>query len=588
MYYSNGNYEAFARPRKPEGVENKSAYIIGSGLAGLAAACFLVRDAQMEGSHIHILEAGPIAGGALDGAYIAEHGYSCRGGREMEDHMECLWDLFRSIPSLETEGASVLDEFYWLNKEDPNFSLERAIYSGGASATDLNMGFTPRVAEQMQQLMITPESQLENKRIDEIFDEEFFRTPFWIYWSTMFAFQKWHSALEFKRYCQRFTHRSADKGGHALFYGMKFMKYNQYESFVMPIMSYLESYGVDFVPNTTVKNIIFEEKNGQKAARRIILEQGKEEKIIELTDEDYVFTTLGSNVEGSSLGTHTSVPAKNFKAGEGVSWNLWKNIAAQDESFGHPEKFCTSLHDTLFASATVTIDDEIGQYVEKICKRPLGGGKVSTGGIITITDSSWMISFGFDRQPHFKNQPEGKYVGWMYALNNYVKGDYVKKTMMECTGMEICEEWLYHIGVPKDKIEDYAASHANVVPCILPYVTSYFMPREEGDRPKVVPDGAVNFAFLGEFVEIPRDVVFTTEYAVRSAMEAVYTLMNVDRGVPEVYGSAYDIRCLMTQMASSGAGNGSVPKLPAPARKMMEQKIRGTDIEAMLKEYHMI
>ena len=55
IYYTNGNYEAFARPEKPEGIENKSAYIVGSGLGALAAACFLVRDAQMPGKNIHIL-----------------------------------------------------------------------------------------------------------------------------------------------------------------------------------------------------------------------------------------------------------------------------------------------------------------------------------------------------------------------------------------------------------------------------------------------------------------------------------------------------------------------------------------------------
>ena len=31
MYYSNGNYEAFARPKKPEGMDSKNAYIIGTG-----------------------------------------------------------------------------------------------------------------------------------------------------------------------------------------------------------------------------------------------------------------------------------------------------------------------------------------------------------------------------------------------------------------------------------------------------------------------------------------------------------------------------------------------------------------------------
>ena len=132
IYYSNGNYEAFARPEKPEGVDAKSAYIVGSGLASLAAACFLVRDGQMKGSHIHILEAMDIAGGACDGINDPTRGYVMRGGREMENHFECLWDLFRSIPSLEKPGASVLDEYYWLNKHDPNYSLCRATVNQGA------------------------------------------------------------------------------------------------------------------------------------------------------------------------------------------------------------------------------------------------------------------------------------------------------------------------------------------------------------------------------------------------------------------------------------------------------------------------
>ncbi len=134
IYYSNGNYEAFARPRKPEGVDEKNAYIVGSGLASLAAACFLVRDGQMPGSHIHILESMDIAGGACDGIDDPTRGYVMRGGREMENHFECLWDLFRSIPSIETPGVSVLDEYYWLNKEDPNYSLCRATVNRGQDA----------------------------------------------------------------------------------------------------------------------------------------------------------------------------------------------------------------------------------------------------------------------------------------------------------------------------------------------------------------------------------------------------------------------------------------------------------------------
>ena len=171
MYHSNGNYEAFVHPSKPEGIENESAYIVGTGLAGLSAAIFLVRDAQVPGENIHILESSPIAGGALDGAYIEGYGYCCRGGRELEDHMECLWDMFRSVPSLENPGMSVLDETYYLNKDDPNYSLERAIYSGGKSATTFDLSFSPRVNQQMQVLMMTPESELDDKPISDFFDD---------------------------------------------------------------------------------------------------------------------------------------------------------------------------------------------------------------------------------------------------------------------------------------------------------------------------------------------------------------------------------------------------------------------------------
>ena len=110
MYYSSGNYEAFARPKKPEGIDKKSAYIVGSGLAALTAACYLVRDAQMKGERVHILEKGDLAGGACDGYKFENLGYVMRGGREMDNHFEVMWDLFHSIPSIETEGVSVLDE----------------------------------------------------------------------------------------------------------------------------------------------------------------------------------------------------------------------------------------------------------------------------------------------------------------------------------------------------------------------------------------------------------------------------------------------------------------------------------------------
>ena len=256
IYYSSGNYEAFARPEKPEGVEEKNAYIVGSGLAALAAACFLVRDGQMPGEQIHILEAMDIAGGACDGIFDPSRGYIMRGGREMEDHFECLWDLFRSIPSLEDPELSVLDEFYRLNKHDPNYSLCRATKDRGKDAhTDGRFNLSQKGCMEIMKLFLTKDEDLYDKTIEDVFDEEVFDSTFWLYWRTMFAFENWHSALEMKLYFQRFIHHIA---GLPDFSALKFTRYNQYESLILPMQRYLEQAGVDFQFHTEVTNVVFE------------------------------------------------------------------------------------------------------------------------------------------------------------------------------------------------------------------------------------------------------------------------------------------------------------------------------------------
>ena len=78
------------------------------------------------------------------------------GGREMEDHFECLWDLFRSIPSLEVPGVSVLDEYYWLNKHDPNYSLCRATVNRGEDAhTDGKFRLSQKGSMEIMKLFFT-------------------------------------------------------------------------------------------------------------------------------------------------------------------------------------------------------------------------------------------------------------------------------------------------------------------------------------------------------------------------------------------------------------------------------------------------
>ncbi|MCG7450836.1 oleate hydratase [Corynebacterium kefirresidentii] len=586
MRYTNGNYEAFARPRKPKGADEKTAWILGSGLAGLSAAAFLVRDAQVPGENIHILEQSHIAGGALDGIKEPEDGFVIRGGREMENHFECLWDLFRSVPSLEIENASVLDEFYWLNRDDPNYSLQRATVNRGEDAhTDGKFTLTRKAQKELIKLFLATRAEVENVRINEWFSEDFLESNFWMYWRTMFAFEEWHSALEMKLYVHRFIHHI---GGLPDFSALKFTKYNQYESLALPLTKYLQDHGVQFEYGTRVTDVDFRIADGEKQATYIHWEKNGKEGGVSLTDNDLAFLTIGSLVENSDNGNHHR--AAKLNEGPAPAWELWRKIAAKDDSFGRPDVFGSHIPETKWESCTVTtLDERIPRYIEKIAKRDPFSGKVVTGGIVTARDSNWLMSWTVNRQPHFKNQPDDQIVVWVYALYSDRPGDYTGKTIEESTGEEITREWLYHLGVPVDQIDEMAATGAKAVPVMMPYVTAFFMPRQAGDRPDVVPEGAKNFAFIGQFSEsAQRDCIFTTEYSVRTPMEAVYTLMDLERGVPEVFNSTFDVRTLLdaTVQLRDGEplGNGRDTKAGRFMRKHFLDKLEDNEIGELLQE----
>ena len=591
MYYGSGTYEAFARPEKPEGVDKKSAYIIGTGLAGLSAAFYLVRDGQMKGEHIHLLEKLDLAGGSCDGRKDVTKGFYMRGGREMDNHFECMWDMFRSVPSIETPNVSVLDEYYWLNKHDPNYSLCRATINCGEDAhTDKMFKLDRKSAIALSKLFITPEKDLENKKTSDVLPDSFWETNFWLYWQTMFAFQKWSSALEMKRYLCRYVHHI---DGLPDFSALRFTKYNQYESMILPLTKYLESNGVKIEYGIDVKNVIFESKQNKKVATQIIYENNGQEKTIDLIEDDLVFITNGCCTDTSCYGDQNNAPdLSKIKNGNGESWDLWKNIASQASNgeFGNPDKFCGNVDLTNWMSATIEVSDEnIIKHIINICKRDPRKGKVTTGGIVTVKDSTenWYLSWTINRQPQFKSQNKNSILVWVYALNTNKPGNFIEKAIKTCTGKEICEEWLYHIGIPTNEIEKYA-DKCNTTTCYMPYINAFFQPREEKDRPLVVPKESINFAFVGQFAETPRDTIFTTEYSIRTGMEAVYTLLKVDRAVPEVWGSKYDVRELL-KACYYAVDKKSVDELPLTfaekqAIKIVEKKIKGTDLEILFKE----
>lgn len=596
MYYSSGTYEAFAHPEKPEGVEKKSAYIIGTGLAGLTAAFYLVRDGQMPGNHIHLLEKLELAGGSCDGYKDVHKGFYMRGGREMDNHFEIMWDVFRDVPSIETPNVSVLDEYYWLNKHDPNYSLCRATVNKGEDAhTDKLFKLDKDSAMALSQLFITPEADLEDKKISDVLPESFWESNFWLYWQTMFAFQKWSSALEMKRCLCRYVHQI---DGLPDFSALRFTKYNQYESMILPLIEYLKKHDVDVQFGMDVKNVVIEEVDGKKTAKQLIYIKDNEEHSIPLTADDLVFITNGCCTDTSSYGDQTHAPdLSGIVNGQGESWDLWKNIAKQanHDEYGHPDVFCSDTEATNWMSATVeTSNEDIIQHIINICKRDPRAGKVTTGGIVTVKDSvnNWFLSWTINRQPQFRSQNKDTVLVWLYALHTDTEGNYIKKAMRDCTGEEICQEWLYHIGMDESKIKDYSENACNTTTCFMPYINAFFQPRKNVDRPKVVPEGAVNFAFIGQFAETPRDTIFTTEYSMRTGMESVYTLLNVDRGVPEVWGSQYDIRELL-RAAYYAVDKKKINELPLNFKEKMLLKtvlknVKGTDLELLLRDTGLI
>ena len=518
---------------------HRQAYFIGSGIASLAGAAFLIRDGLVAGETIHIFDEMNSIGGSLDGAGSVEKGYVIRGGRMFEEHYVCTLGLFASIPSLSDSAKNVTDEIVEFSQKLVTSSRCRLLRDGKkVDVSSFELSEKDRL--DLFSLLIHSEESIANKSINAWFSPAFFEHNFWLMWSTMFAFQPWHSAVELKRYLLRFIQLFPDfnKMG-----GVWRTPYNQYDSMVLPLFTWLKAQGVHFSLNTEVTGLDFDLGNGGRAVKGILYTRGDEYGRIAVAPDDLAFVTLGCMTEGSSTGSMTS-PAILGSKQSGGSWALWEDIANGRPGFGHPAVFAGHIGQTKWQSFTVTLNDPgFFAFMEEFT-----GNAAGTGGLVTLADSNWLMSILLAHQPHFINQPENIFVFWGYSLFPDRIGDFVKKPMSECTGGEILLELCQHL-----KLGDKAQSiidAAICIPCMMPFITSQFMPRVKGDRPDVVPVGAKNFAFIGQFCEIPDDVVFTVEYSVRSAQMAVYKLLGIDREIPPVFKGQHDAGVLFEALVT--------------------------------------
>lgn len=509
-------------------------YLVGGGIASLAAAVFLIRDASVPGENIHILERAELLGGSLDGAGSEETGYLIRGGRMFEKHFRCTFDLLETIPAANTLARSVTDDIRLFTETVVTSSRARLVAAHSPIEAP-SFGLSAKDRWDLIRLVMTPERWLADRTIDSYFSEGFFSTNFWCMWCTMFAFQSWHSLAEMRRYMRRFMHLLP---GFNRLEGIHRTRYNQFDSIVQPMTQWLESQGVNIHHGLSVTEIVFDDPRDH--VTQLKWQHNGHEVVQSISRQGCVFVTLGSMTEATTTGSLVERPPAPKPSTQGA-WALWSQIAKHSNRFGRPEKFLNRPAQTAWESFTVTLrTTDFFEYMEAFTGNPAG-----TGGLVTFKESGWLLSIVLAHQPHFENQEPGTFVFWGYGLHPAQTGDAIQKPMLECTGAEILTELAHQLQVTDRALHLF--KDATVIPCHLPHITAQFMPRAPGDRPAVTPSPKGNFAFLGQFCELPRDTVFTVEYSVRTAQMAVYRLKNVHRRVPGVYRG--DLNPLVTGQA---------------------------------------
>ena len=560
-------------PTPPADVAERRAYLVGSGIGALLAAAFLIRDGRMPGSNITVLEQLDVPGGSFDGAGDTERGFIARGGREMGQHFECFWDIMREIPALEMPAPyTVLDEFRTVNENDPNIDPCRIIHRCGRRRDAYKMGINKKGRKDVIRLLMAREEDTYGLAIEDWFDADFLASTFYTLFKTMFAFQQYESLTEMKRYMHRFLQYFP---GFSDLSCLRFSRYNQFESFIVPLTDWLKDRGVVFRYGARVDDLDMLITSGRKVVTAIRLRDGDGEETIEVGERDLVLATIGSCTESTGYGDMDTVPPFHTDR-PGGAWTLWRNLARKSAVFGRPDVFCSDPRKTVWESASFSFIGADHPFLTRI--RELTGndplsGRTVTGGIITAEDSGWCLSLTMNRQPQFRAQPADWGVAWAYGLHPHAPGDCVPKPMIECTGEEVLKEYCYHFGLIDqfDRIRE----RTKVRLATMPYITSFFMPRRAGDRPEVIPDGCVNLGLIGQFVETPDDCVFTTEGSASTAMMAVYGLLDLDRDVPPIWPAQYDVRALLAAAKTMNDGR-------LPGERMLTRLLRGTYYEDIL------
>lgn len=529
---------------------SQKAFMIGSGIGNLSAAFYLIRDGGWRGNQITVI--GLDKHGANDGdhvnAFETEYGpgygklsnnkgFLNRGGRMLnEETYENLWDVYKDIPSLDHPGRSVMDDIINFDHAHPTYSTSRLIDTkqGVRNKGDKNdyshLQFNNTDRLLLTKLMMMPESDehlLDDISIEQWFKDSphFFTTNFWHMWQTTFAFLEKSSAMELRRYMNRMILEFTRI--HTL-EGVTRTPYNQYESLILPLRTFLENQGVKFIDYMKVTEFKFKQTETHEdiIVEGLVYEDIHDGSVHELKvdEDDFVFDTNGSITDSVSIGDYNTPLKEDLQYGASAA--LWKQATEHFYGLGNPDKFFNDRSQSEWLSWTITSDSHLLlNEIEAITHQGPGNA------LQTWVDSNAVFSIVVHWQPHYHVQKENETVIWGYVVYPRRHGDYISKPYIEMTGKEILEETLEHLASIderpepnniRSKFKQIYEDTINVIPVYMPYASALFNQRAVGDRPAVVPERSKNLAFISQFVEMPFDMVFTEQYSVRAAQIAVY------------------------------------------------------------------
>ena len=511
------------------------AHIVGGGFGGLAAAAYLIRNVGVPGEDIAIYEADDQLGGAFSLAGSAATGYILPSGALFDADFRCTFDLLATIPSTADAAISVKDEFFAFNKRFPFHDRAHLIDRQGRIVHRPHFGLSVRDRLDLVRLALTPEAMLDARRVEEFFSPDFFATEFWLLWTTIMNTKRQSSAMEMRRFMNRFLRLLPDLSdmSHVLR-----TRFDQQQALIEPLAAWLRARGVNILTGTFVDDIGLAPTPGRITANRLNYERDGTAMVVAVAPQDVVLVTLGSQVADLSVGSMTEAPRPQRTE---RPWALWKRLAQGRTDFGNPDVFfgAAQVPDAHWVTFTVTTTGT--DFFDQMTA--LTGSEPGSGGLVTLKDSGWLVTLSIFHQPEVVGQPPGTRLWWGYSLYPERDGGFVPKHMDACNGSEILEEVLRQLRF-EQQLDAIMASSV-CIPCDLPYVNNVWVPRRRTDRPRVVPEGSTNLGFLGQYAEVAQEPLFTIEYSARTAWEAIHRLLKRGPAPPPVYQGQFDPTALV-------------------------------------------